>query len=57
MTAADRRRLYVIARGSLYETEHWLLTAERRGLLKADLSAKVDEVGRTLSGLIARPGP
>ena len=28
---ADRRRFLVIARGSLYETEHWIGRAETRG--------------------------
>jgi len=30
--APDRRRFYAVARGSLYETEHWIMTAEARGL-------------------------
>jgi four helix bundle protein len=48
----DRRRFLIIARGSLYETEHWLARAEARGLLPATPS--LDEVARTLSGLIKR---
>jgi len=56
-TPADRRRLLLIARGSLYETEHWILQAEQRGLLPEGSSARVDEVGRTLNGLMKRPTP
>ena len=52
----DRRRLLVIARGSLFETEHWLLRAQARGLL-ADHTDRLDEIARPLSGLIRRPGP
>src|SRR4051812_7478843 len=29
----DERRFLHVARGSLYETEHWISLAERRGLL------------------------
>src|SRR3954470_15871436 len=32
----DGRHLLVVARGSLYEVEHWLATAEERGLLNGD---------------------
>jgi four helix bundle protein len=53
----DRRRILIIARGSLHETEHWLVTAETRGLLPDGISARVDEVARTLNGLIKSPGP
>jgi four helix bundle protein len=51
----DKRRLLMIARGSLYELEHWLLRAEARGLLERGISEKTDEVGRALNGLIKRP--
>jgi four helix bundle protein len=54
---ADKRRLFVIARGSLYETQHWLARAEARGLTTERQEPKLDEVGRMLSGLIRRPGP
>ena len=54
---ADRRRLLVIARGSLYETEHWLLTAERRGLIERGTHKRLDDVARPLNGLIRRDGP
>jgi four helix bundle protein len=50
----DRRRLLYIARGSLNETEHWLLTAEERGLLPSGYSARVTEIGKPLNGLIKR---
>ena len=49
---ADRRRLFFIARGSLYETEHWLLESQRRGLIEWDYTADLDEAARTLNGLI-----
>ena len=51
----DKRRLLVIARGSLYETEHWLLRAETRGLMPKGASEQTDELGRALNGLIKRP--
>jgi four helix bundle protein len=53
---ADRRRILLIARGSLYETEHWVDVAEERGLLR-EQPAELDEVARTLGGLIARHTP
>jgi four helix bundle protein len=53
----DRRRLLVIARGSLYEAEHWLLTAEHRGLLDRGTHKRLDEIARPLNGLIKRSGP
>jgi four helix bundle protein len=51
----DKRRLLMIARGSLYETEHWLLLAEARRLVERGTSEKTDEVARALNGLIKRP--
>jgi four helix bundle protein len=51
----DKRRLLMIARGSLYELEHWLLTAERRGLLESGTSKRVDRVAQALNGMIRRP--
>src|SRR5215213_8753909 len=48
--APDRRRFYVIARGSLMETEHWLSRAEARGLLPAGYSDRLDDVARALNG-------
>jgi len=53
---ADKRRLLVIARGSLYELEHWLLRARARGL-SCSTSPVLAELGRTLNGLIRRPAP
>ncbi|MFL5883872.1 MAG: four helix bundle protein [Thermoleophilaceae bacterium] len=53
----DRRRLLVIARGSLYEAEHWMLRAEEAGLLPAGASKRIDEIARTLNGLIKMPAP
>ena len=49
---AERRQLLVLARGSLYETEHWLERAEARGLDVPDTDLK--ELARTLSGVIRR---
>ena len=53
---ADERRLLYIARGSLYETEHWIVRAERRGLLELGTSARAEEIARLLNGLIKKPG-
>jgi four helix bundle protein len=52
---ADRRRLLFIARGSLYEAEHWMLRAESRGLLEPGANDRLGEVGRALNGLIKTP--
>jgi four helix bundle protein len=57
MHIADRRRLFVIARGSLFETEHWLSRAEARGLLPKSYGQDLANIARPLSGLIKRPGP
>ena len=46
----------IIARGSLHETEHWLVRAEARGPLPRGISKRVDEVARALNGLIKSPG-
>ena len=53
----DKRRLLVIARGSLYETEHWLLRAEARGLPTGSVAERLPELNRTLNGLIKQPTP
>jgi four helix bundle protein len=53
----DRRRLLFIARASLYETEHWVLQAQRRGLLPPGPDPRLSEVARTLNGLIKRQPP
>jgi four helix bundle protein len=54
-TAADKRRILLIARGSLYETEHWIDRARERGLIRTDLSGRVAEIARALNGLIKAP--
>jgi four helix bundle protein len=48
----DRRRLLIISRGSLYELEHWLLRAQARGLTNDLQEGRVEEIARTLQGLI-----
>jgi len=53
----DRRRLWLIARGSLNETEHWLLVAEERGLLAPGFSDRIPEIRKPLNGLIKRDSP
>lgn len=49
----DNRRFVKIARGSLYETKHWLLRAYRRRLLTerevSDLKPLIDELLPTLN--------
>ncbi|HEY2603870.1 MAG TPA: four helix bundle protein [Thermoleophilaceae bacterium] len=52
---ADRRRLLVIARGSLHETEHWMNRAETRGVLPRGSTEQLEEIARLLNGLIKRP--
>jgi four helix bundle protein len=54
---ADRRRLLMIARGSLYETEHWIVQAQERRLLPQDAHRPLGEIARTLNGLIKRQPP
>jgi four helix bundle protein len=48
----DKRRHLLIARGSLYETEHWIATAERRTLLPPGSTDRLDEIAQSLSGLV-----
>jgi four helix bundle protein len=49
----DQRRLLVIARGSTYETQHWLERAQCRGLeCPREACERADEVGRMLNGLL-----
>jgi four helix bundle protein len=50
---ADKKRLLVIARGSLHETEHWLVTADERGLMP-DVTERLDPIARGIGGLIQR---
>jgi four helix bundle protein len=53
----DKRRLLYVARGSLYETEHWLARAEARRLFPTEeFAERLGELARTLNGLIKRPG-
>jgi four helix bundle protein len=54
---ADKRRLLIIARGSLYEVEHWLMRAQVRNLLPPQSDDKLDELMRTINGLVKRPSP
>ena len=53
----DQRRLLYIARGSLYETEHWMTQAELRGLLHPGASDALDGIARALAGLIKKRQP
>ena len=55
--AGDKRRLLYIARGSLYETEHWLTRAEESGLMRPGSADELNELARMLNGLIKRPTP
>jgi four helix bundle protein len=49
----DQRRLLYVARGSTYETIHWLERATARGLaLPAGAVAEASELSRMLNGLI-----
>jgi four helix bundle protein len=52
----DKRRILFIARGSLYETEHWIARAETRGLLTLGTTERAEEIARPLNGLIKNPG-
>ena len=52
--SADQRRLFLIARGSALETEHWLDRAVARDLpLPAEACPRAAEVGRMLNGLLS----
>jgi len=53
LVASDFRQL--VARGSLYETEHWILRAESRGLIEQGTNNRVNEAGKALNGLIRKP--
>lgn len=54
---ADKRRVLLIARGELHETEHWLNVANARGLTPAPHCDRVAEIARPLNGLIKKPTP
>jgi four helix bundle protein len=60
-TYADNRRFVRIARGSLYETRHWLRRAFRRKLLLdeqiQELKAIVDKLGPQLNAYLRSIGP
>ena len=49
----DQRRLLYIARGSVYETQHWIARAEKEKLLPEGTREKAEEVSRVLNGLIS----
>jgi len=55
-THIDNRHFVRIARGSLYETRHWLRCAWRRGLLSkaesADLARALDQLSQMLAGYL-----
>jgi four helix bundle protein len=51
---ADQRRLLLIARGSLKETEHWILLAQERGLLDSQGHHPIAEIARLINGLIRK---
>jgi four helix bundle protein len=48
----DKRNFFVIARGSLNETEHWINRARKLGLLDQTVRERVREAARPLNGLI-----
>jgi four helix bundle protein len=56
-TAADKRRFLLIARGSLYETEHWIDRARARQLTTATYDDRLAEIARALNGMIKQPAP
>jgi four helix bundle protein len=57
----DNRRFVRNARGSLYETRHWLRRAHQRHLLPADatktIKPMVDELGPRLNAYLRSIGP
>ena len=56
-TTPDRLRLLYIARGSLLESEHWIVVARARSLsLPSDAEELLLEIARTLNGLLHSPG-
>jgi four helix bundle protein len=56
-TVADKRHFLIIARGSLYETEHWVDCARARGLINGDPSDRLAAIARALNGLVAKSRP
>jgi len=55
--AKDKRRFLIMARGSLYETEHWMSQAEARGLLPPGSTDELSELAWALAGLIKKTTP
>lgn len=59
-TFKDNKRFVHYARGSLYETRHWLRRAHRRGLLSGEQSAALkpilDELGPRLNAYLSSIG-
>jgi four helix bundle protein len=54
----DEARFLLIARGSLNETRHWLTLAAKADLLREDdYAEQLDELGRTLNGVVRRRRP
>ena len=57
----DNRRFIRIARGSLYETQHWLRRAFKRGLLQPEetkrLKQLIEELGPRLNAYLTSIGP
>ena len=51
-TDLDQRRFLYVARGSVNETEHWLIRARCRRLIGSDHEHVAREIGRMLNGLI-----
>ena len=55
-TATDNRRFVLMARGSLYETKHWLRRAYQRQILTSDevteLRILVDSLTQVLNGYL-----
>ena len=60
-TYQDNRRFIRIARGSLYETQHWLRRAFKRGLLQtediAKLKSVIEKLGPRLNAYLTSIGP
>jgi four helix bundle protein len=53
----DKRRLLIIARGSLYEAEHWIGLARMRGLISDESVPQLAPLARALNGLVKQPTP
>jgi four helix bundle protein len=56
-TEVERRRFLLVARGSLHELEHWVARAHAREALEEELGPRLEELARTLNGLIRRHRP